>query len=156
MSLGFFFTGGGSASSVLGGLISSAALTSAQGSVLPDVALSDAVTGITHYACLCVKNTGASSIANVGVYLASDVEVSKTYIAKGLTGKNSTTEQTIASATTAPVGALVFQRPSFIYSALSLGALAAGEFYHVWLKRVVPVNAAGSPKDYIILTGVES
>lgn len=156
MSLDFFFTGGGSATSVLGGGISSAPLTEAQGVLLPDVALADAAAGITHYACICIKNTGASSISNAGVYLSSVVTAANVYVAKGLTGKNSTTEQTIANATTAPTGALVFQKPSFSYAPLALGAMSPGDFWHLWIKRAVAANAAGSPNDYIILTGVES
>ncbi len=156
MSLAFYFTGGGSATSVLGGQISSAPLTETQGILLPDVTLAEATSGITHYACICIKNTGAAAIANAGVYLSSVVTASNIYIAKGFTGKNSTTEQTIAGNTTAPTGSLVFTKPLYSYSALRVGLLNPGDFYHLWLKRVVAANAPGSANDYIILTGVEA
>ncbi|MDP1774267.1 MAG: hypothetical protein Q8L15_18520 [Methylobacter sp.] len=157
MSLSWYYTGGGSSTSVLGGQISSAALAETQGIILPNVDQSaGAVTGVTHYACICIKNTGAVSIANAGVYFSSVVTGANVSIAKGLTGKNSTTEQVIASNTTIPTGALVFQNPLFSYSALMLGTLAAGDFYHLWLKRVVKANLAGSPNDYLILSSVES
>jgi hypothetical protein len=156
MALTFYFTGGGSASSVLGGNISSTELTEAQGAIFPNVALADSVTGITHYACIVMKNTGAATINNAGIYISSSVQGSQSYIALGLTGKSSTTEQTIASAVTAPTGALVFQKPSFSYSPLTIGSLTVGQFQHFWLKRVVAVNQAGSPLDYFILTGTES
>ena len=156
MSLAFYFTGGGSASSVLGGQISSTELTEVAEALFPNVSLADATAGITHYACICVKNTGAETITNVGVYLSSLVSNGKLYVAKGLTGKNSTTEQTIANNTTAPTGALVFQQPLYEYSPVALGLLAAGEFYHLWLKRVIAANTAGNPDEYLILTGVES
>ena len=159
MALTFYFTGGGSASSVLGGNISSTALTETQGAVFPDVILADAVTGITHYACIAMKNTGAA-INNAGIYISSNVQGSQTYIALGLAAKGTTaaptTEQTIASAVTAPTGALVFQKPSFSYSPLSIGSLAAGQYKYLWLKRVVAANQAGSPLDYFIITGTES
>lgn len=156
MALSFYFTGGGSATSVLGGLVSSSALTETQGIVFPDVVLADAVAGITHYACIVIKNTGGTTINNAGVYLSSDVEGSRSYIALGLTGKSSTTEQVIASAVTAPTGALVFQKPSFDYAPLAIGSLTAGQFQHLWLKRTVSANATGTPLDYFIITGTQS
>ena len=160
MALTFYFTGGGSASSVLGGNISSTALTETQGAVFPDVILADAVTGITHYACIAMKNTGSTTINNAGIYISSNVQGSQTYIALGLAAKGTaaatTTEQPIASAVTAPTGALVFQKPSFSYSPLSIGSLAGGQYKYLWLKRVVAANQAGSPLDYFIITGTES
>ena len=159
MALTFYFTGGESASSVLGGNIGEA-LTETQGAVFPDVILADAVTGITHYACIAMKNTGSTTINNAGIYISSNVQGSQTYIALGLAAKGTaaapTTEQTIASAVTAPTGALVFQKPSFSYSPLSIGSLAAGQYKYLWLKRVVAANQAGSPLDYFIITGTES
>ena len=156
MALTFYFTGGGSSSSVLGGLVSSTALTETQGAIFPDVVLADAIAGITHYACIVMKNTGAATINNAGIYISSDVEGSQSYVALGLTGKSSTTEQTIATSVAAPTGALVFQKPSFSYAPLSIGSLTAGQFQHFWLKRVVRANQAGSPLDYFIITGAES
>lgn len=156
MAITFYFTGGGSATSVLGGLVSSTALTETQGAVFPNIALTDAVAGIAHYACIVMKNTGTVTISNAGIYLASDVEGSQTFIAQGLTGKSSTTEQTIASAVTAPTGALIYQKPLFAYAPLSIGVLTAGQFQHFWLKRVVAPNTTGSPLDYFIITGTES
>lgn len=156
MALTFYFTGGGSSSSVLGGLVSSTALTETQGAIFPDVVLADAIAGITHYACIVMKNTGAATINNAGIYISSDVEGSQSYVALGLTGKSSTTEQTIATSVAVPTGALVFQKPSFSYAPLSIGSLTAGQFQHFWLKRVVRANQAGSPLDYFIITGTES
>jgi hypothetical protein len=140
----------------LGGNISANILEEAQGALFPNVSAADASAGITHYACLCVKNTGPNVIANAGVYFASDFESSSSYVALGLTGKNSTTEQTIASQTTAPTGAFIFQQPSADYAAMRLGPLNPGEFTHIWLKRVVQAFAGGSSEDYFILTGVIS
>jgi hypothetical protein len=166
MALTFYFTGGGSASSVLGGNISSTALTEAQGAVFPDVILADAMAGITHYACIAMKNTGATTINNAGIYISSNVEGSQSYIALGLAGIGTTnppgatavvtTEQTIASAVTAPTGTLVFQKPSFSYAPLSIGSLSVGQYKYLWLKRVVAANQTGSPLDYFIITGTES
>lgn len=151
MSLAFYFSGGGSATSVLGGAISSAALTETRGIILPDVAQADATAGITHYASIYIKNTGGSTIANVGVYLSSVVSAANLYIAKGIAAN-----QSIASATTAPADALVFTKPLFSYSPLALGSLAAGASQQLWIKRVIAVNSSGALLDYINLTGVEA
>lgn len=155
MSLGWYYTGGGSSTGKLGGLISSTALAETDGALFADVTQANALAGLTEYACICIKNTGVATINNAEVYLSSVVTDANIYIAKGLTGKNSTTEQTIANSTTPPTGALVFQKPLFSYAAMALGTLAAGEFYHIWLKREVRANAKGSPNDYFILSGVE-
>jgi hypothetical protein len=149
--LKWYFTGGGSATSVLGGLISSAEATSA---IFPDVTQQNAIDGITEFACICIRNTGGSTVENVGIYLSSVVTKNKIFFAKGLTGKNSTTEQTIANQQTEPTGALVFQTPRFDYMKVVLGDLAPNDFYHIWIKREVTVNTPGSPADYFIITGV--
>jgi hypothetical protein len=94
-------------------------------------------------------------LTNVGVYFSSAVEGSKTYMALGLTGKSSTTEQTIASNITVPTGSLIWTRPLFSYTALSVGTLTAGQFQHIWLKRVTPANAYGSLMDYVILSSTD-
>ena len=156
MALTFYFTGGGSSSSVLGGLVSSTALTETQGAIFTDVVLADAIAGITHYACIVMKNTGAATINNAGIYISSDVEGSQSYVALGLTGKSSTTEQTIATSVTVPTGSLIFQQPAHSYSPLAVGMLTVGQFQHFWLKRVVGANQTGSPLDYFIITGTES
>jgi len=156
MALSFFFTGGGASTSVLGGLISSTAVTETEGVVFPNVTTAEAISGIIHYACICIKNTGGSTINNPGVYFFSTVTAQNVHIAKGLTGKNSTTEQVIANNTTAPTGSLVYTKPAFSYSPLLLGvSLAPGEFFHLWIRRTVAANAPGSNNDYVILTGNE-
>jgi hypothetical protein len=148
MSLAFYYSGGGAATSVLGGAISSVAVAETEGAVFPNVLLADAVTGITHFASIYIKNTGATTITHAWLYFASNVGNSKVYFAKGITAN-----LTIANDTTAPTDALVFQKPAYLNSAVDLGSLAAGASQQLWLKRVVAANATGSPQDYFILTG---
>lgn len=154
MALVFYFSGGGSASSVLGGAISSTALTETIDAVFPSVSSADAIAGITHYACIYLKNTGANT-TTTGVYFPSIVTATNVYVAKGIAGKN-TSEQTIASNVTAPTGAFVFTKPNFVYSPLNLVALSTNDYIGLWLKRVVVANTAGSVADYVILTGVST
>jgi hypothetical protein len=151
MALTFYHTSNNN-----GGAITGAVLGYWNGAVLPDIPLEYAATGITNYACICMKNTGASVIVNAGVFFASSVQNAKVYLAMGLTGKNSTTEQIIANNMTPPVGNFVYQRPFFSYAPLIVGTLNPGDFYHLWLKRVISVNATGESNAYFILTGTES
>jgi hypothetical protein len=124
--------------------------------VLPNVTTAEAVSGVTHYACICIRNTGAATIINAGVYFSSDVQNARIYIALGLTGKNSYSEQYIGSNIVAPTGNLVFQKPAFDYAPLSVGTLYPGDWYNLWLKRIVSVYASGEASAYFILTGTES
>ncbi len=154
MSLAFFYTIGTGSS--LGGPISTSVLSEAVGVVLPNVAIADATNGITNYLCICIKNTGSSAINNAGVFFASDTSGARNSIALGITGKNSSTEQIVASMTTAPVGDFIYQHPTFSYSAMHVGLLNPGEFHHLWLKREIPPYTPGDPNAYMILTGTES
>lgn len=151
MTLAFYFT-----SNNLGGPITNNLLNESLGSVFGNVGIDAATTGFTDYACVVICNRGAATIQKAGVCFKSKAANEKFYVALGLTGKNSATEQTIATPTTAPIGNFVFQSPSFTYAPLVIGTLAPGEFYHLWLKRVVSVYATGESLAYFMLTGTES
>jgi hypothetical protein len=150
-SLGFYHT-----SYNRGGLITTVKVSEATGAVLDNITTAQATAGITSYACVCIKNTGTTNIARAGVYFASSAQNASIYMALGLTGRSSTTEQIIATDTTAPVGELIYVQPKFEYSALIIGALPVGAWYHIWLKRVAKVKASGEASAYFILTGTTS
>jgi hypothetical protein len=141
----------------LGGALTATTLYETAGSVLPNVTTTEALHGATHYACIGMKNTGSTTINVPGVYIASQSGSARLYLALGLTGINSTTEQVIASNIIAPVGDLVYHQPTNDYAPLRIGVpLAAGQWYHLWLKRVVSPYASGESNSYFILTGTES
>jgi hypothetical protein len=143
---GFYHAGGGSATGVLGGAISSAVLTG----IFPDVDSGSASSGVTHYAGIYIKNISGSTITNAGVYLRSVVSLGRIYIANSITGN-----QTIANQTTAPADDLIWTQPLHSYSPLSIGSLTAGSSRLIWLKRVIPANTAGSNDQYLIIEGVQ-
>jgi hypothetical protein len=151
MTLSFYHT-----ASNLGGPIVMTRLSEGVGGVFANVNIDQATAGQTDYACVVIRNEGGSTIANAGVYFASKAANAKFYIALGLTGKNSYTEQVLPTATTTPVGNLIFQNPTFDYAPLVIGALNYLDIYHLWIKRVVAVNAPGEAAPYLILTGTES
>lgn len=150
MSLAFYYSGGGAATSILGGAISSVTLAETEGVLFPNVTQAQAIAGITHYASIYIKNTGATTVT-AGVYFSSLITRSNVYIATGIT-----TNLTISNNVTAPVDELVFIKPQHDYAPLNIGSLAAGASKQLWLKRVVPVSAGGSIDDYLILSGVTS
>jgi hypothetical protein len=152
MALAFYYTAGAS----LGGAISGNLVSEGMGATLPNISLADATNGITNYRCICIRNVGASIINNAGVYFASDISGAQNTIALGITGKNSGSEQTVGSIVTAPVGNYIYQKPSFDYAPMRVGLLNPGDFFHLWLKSVIPAYSPGDPNAYLILAGVES
>ena len=141
-TLAIYFTGG-SSNHYRGGLIGTAQATYGVDTVFPAITQQQAKDGITQYACVCVKNISPVTANDVGVYISQAPSVGTLYIAKGLTGKNSTTEQVIANQETPPTGSLVFYEPSFDYDTVNIGTLNAGDFHHIWMKLVTQANSPG-------------
>lgn len=147
MSLQFYFSGGGSLSGVLGGAISSTQVTSQ--AVFPNVSEAEALTGITQYSSIYVKNTGVTTITNVGLYFSSKNTASKVYVGKGITSNLS-----IPNQNTAPSDSIVFDNTVLKYAPLVIASsLAPNASIQIWLKRVFQVNSPGSSNDYFILSG---
>jgi len=149
MAIQFYFSGGGSAQSVLGGLISSVEIPDTQGVIFPNVTTAQSKAGVTHYASIYVKNTGLET-KEIFLYFDSVVTNSNIYFADSITAG-----LTIADQETAPTDELIFTAPTYDYSALSIGSLAAGASKQIWLKRIIKSNSAGSLNDYFILQGIE-
>jgi hypothetical protein len=116
----------------LGGAMSSVEL----GSNFWD-AVSDAerVAGDTEYRCLYVINNGADPAYNVKIWIQADPSNCDHEIALGGEGLNGTAE-TVGGEGSAPSGES-FSAAASEGAALSIGTLAAGEYYPVWEKRIV-------------------
>jgi hypothetical protein len=105
-----------------------------------DVSISESVAGDTEYRCFYVKNAhGSESMETVLLWIGSNTPGNDN-IQLGLdaAGKNGTAT-TIATEGDAP-SSVTFSTPTDELSALSLGTLAAGDYYPVWMKRTVPVS----------------
>ena len=149
--LKFYYTAG---NTVLGGAIGNTVVSEAVSAVFPSITNPQtAIDGVTRYACLCVKNETANTV-NLGIYLKSKVTSGTVLIAKGLTGKNSTTEQSIANQTTAPTGGLIFEDKAFEYDTLNFGLLNPGDFHHLRIKCETPANSPGSAEEYIKIKAI--
>ena len=149
MAIEFYFSGGGSEQSVLGGAKSSVIIPNLQGVIFPNITVAQSKAGIMHYAGIYVKNAGTVT-KEIKLYFSSIVSSAKLYLADSITPA-----LTITNSTTEPSDSLVFTSPTYEYSALSIGNLNAGESRLIWLKRVVNANSPGSLNDYFILNGIE-
>jgi hypothetical protein len=127
----------------LGGAMSSTAVSgTALNNLFDDVTSAQASAGLTEYRCIYVRNGGSSTAIGARIWVSSDTTSSTTAIAIALGGEgNGGTAETVGSETTAPTGES-FSSPSTAGTGLSLGNLAASEFFPVWIRRTV--NAATS------------
>jgi hypothetical protein len=145
-----FYLSGGAANSdpllSLGGAISS---TVASTDIFDNVSSTEAATGESEYRCIYAKNTHASlSLTNAVVWIQTQTPSSSTSvtIALGGEGKNGTAEGPKANEETAPTGE-TFTAPDSKGTGLSLGTLAAGDYYPIWIKRTIDAGAAAYSND---------
>lgn len=145
-----FYLSGGSGNSdpaaSLGGAISTTEVT---GSTLFDtVSGAESAAGDTNYRCIYVKNTdGALTLFGSKIWLQTDSE-SQLTIALGGEGMNGTAE-TVANEATAPSGE-TFSEAASEGAALSMGDMDAGEYYPVWIKRVVTAGASAASATFTL------
>lgn len=131
----------------LGGAISSVDVTT--DTLFDDVSSAEASAGDTEYRCIYVKNSHATlTLLTAKVYIQANTTGDRIAIALGGEGKNGTAEA-VANENTAPVGE-VFSQPVDYAGGLSLGDLAPGETFPVWVRRTIPA-AAGAATDTFTL-----
>ena len=131
----------------LGGIISANDVT--VNTLFDDVASAEASAGDTEYRCVYVKNSHATlTLLTAKVYIQANTTGDRIAIALGGEGKNGTAEA-VANENTAPVGE-VFSQPVDYAGGLSLGDLAPGETFPVWVRRTIPA-AAGAATDTFTL-----
>lgn len=126
----------------LGGVMSTT--TDVTGSTLFDtVSSADATAGETNYRCIYVLNShGTLTLQNAVIWIQANTPSATTAVTIALAGEGANaTAETVANEDTAPSG------ESFVAAAnegagLSLGNLAAGQRYAVWIKRVVDAGTA--------------
>lgn len=115
----------------------------ATNAIFDDVSSDEAGTGDTEYRCIYIHNNHATlSLIGAKVWIQAQTSSGDTDIAIALggEGKNGTAEA-IGSEGTAPSG-VVFSQPASFAAGLSLGDLAPGDHYPIWVRRTV--NAAAS------------
>ncbi|MFW0778493.1 MAG: hypothetical protein ACN2B6_12330 [Rickettsiales bacterium] len=148
-------SGGGSNTdpdAALGGVMSSTEITSGSLHNLFDVvSSSEASSGDTEYRCFYITNNYAGSpqitAENVTLWIQTVSPSTDTVCAIGLASEGANgTAATIANESTAPAS-VTFTSPTDQGSGLSLGNLAPGQFYAVWIRRVVSASASAYTND---------
>lgn len=119
--------------------------------VFDDVSSAEAASGDTEYRCFYVHNNhGSLTLQGAKIWIETQTSSADTSIAIALAGegKNGTAE-TITDENTAPSGE-TFSQPSNFAGGLTLGDLAPGEHYPVWVKRIVNASAASATDTWTI------
>lgn len=109
-----------------------------------DIAVADSIAGDTEYRCFYVKNAhGSESMSNAVVWIDTQTPGADS-ISIGLDPAGAGgTATTIADENTAPSG-VSFSAPSGSATGLDMGAIAAGQSYPVWVKRVVAAGTSSA------------
>lgn len=124
----------------LGGVISS---VDAAATIFDDVSSAEATAGDIEYRCVYVKNTHATLTAlGTKMWIQTQTPSGDTDVAIALAGEGlNGTAETVANEATAPVGE-TFSAPSSFAGGLTIGNLAPGDHYPVWVRRTVNAAAA--------------
>lgn len=144
----FYLSGGASntdPTAALGGAISSSQCGS---NLLDDITTGEASTGDTEYRAFFVKNTNATDTAYaVKIWIASNTDATSTDMKIAMADEGvANTIETVVDEGTAPVGP-VFDYAEDLANALTIGDLAPGEAFGIWIERTVAVTTTAFPND---------
>lgn len=135
----------------LGGIISATQLVDNNLHNLFDVVGSaEASAGDTEYRCVYVKNNhGTLTWQNVVAWIStqSTAAIAIALAGEGLNG----TAETVADESTAPAGES-FTSPTTEGGGLSLGNMAAGDVYPIWIRRTVTAAQSALSNDTAVLS----
>ena len=128
---------GGAMSTDAGGIITK---TKTFNSIFDDISGAEAAAGDTEYRCIYIKNNhGTITLTSAKIWIDANVGNANDMIDIGLdtAGKNAT-GSTIVDESTAPSPTVTFSHACTSYATgLSLGDLAAGERYAIWIRRTI-------------------
>lgn len=114
----------------------------------------EASAGDVEYRCLAVKNENASlTLQNAVVWITSQTPSTDTTIEIAVEAPSSQPDgnvQEIADEDTAP-SALSFSAPTSKATGVSIGDLAAGNIYYIWIRRTVGAAASAYDNDNVQL-----
>lgn len=146
--LEFYFTGGASNSdpdASLGGVVSSNTLTDASdNNLFDDVTGDEASSGDTEYRCIALQNdNGSITLKNSKLWFTTNTTSGDDTlnIALAATGLN-TQPETLSDESTAPSGGESFSAPASKAAGLSVGNVPNGQYYPIFVQRVVSGSAS--------------
>lgn len=133
----------------LGGAKSSVQFTA--NAIFDDVSSAEAAAGDAEYRCFYVHNGHATlTLQGAKIWIQSQTSSSDTDIAIALGGEGlNGTAETVANEGTAPSGES-FSQPASFAAGLTLGDIAPGEHYPVWIRRTVNAAAASATDAWTI------
>jgi len=142
---------GGAMSTAAGGIITK---TKTFNSIFDDISGAEAAAGDVEYRCIYIHNEHATlSLTSAKVWIEANVANAKDMIDIGLDlGGKDATADTIANESTAPDPAVTFAHDCTSYaSGLSLGDLAAGEGYAIWIRRTITAGMTADDDEFFTL-----
>jgi len=146
--------GNSSPAASLGGIISSTEVTNnSLNDLWDDVSGTEATAGSTEYRCVYLKNTHATlSLTLSKAWIDTNTTASGDAITIGLdlAGVNATAD-TISVETEAPSPSVTFSTAVDKASGLNTGTVANGQYYGIWIKRVVNAGAGAATSNSYIL-----
>ncbi len=143
----------GNTTGSIGGAITSNIITSGiNDNLFPDVSVSDALAGITHFMCIYIQNVSSTTHTGIGIYFETntpDNTASVIYLSPGTSPPN-VAEQAVSSIIVEPVG-VIWQNPAFSYTTVKLPDLSPGSYVAIWLKRQIISGCPGIISDFFRL-----
>lgn len=145
-----FYLSGGSSNSAgdasLGGVISSAEVSSTVNELFDQVMGDQHTAGETNYRAIYFKNTSAQTAYNVKLFINSNSTGVDSAITIGKEASSGSPIQTIGNEATAPAG-ISFVTAVDKANALSLGDMEANAVYGIWIKRVITAGSTPQAND---------
>lgn len=150
-------SGNSAPNSSLGGVMSTSTVVvdNSSNNLFDKVTGSENTAGATEYRGVYVLNNhGTLSFTNAIIWVSSETTHTGANIKIALAGEGvNATMETIGSETSAPVGE-TFVEASSAGTALSLGTLAAGQRYGIWVQRVITAATAAALNDYTFVFSI--
>jgi hypothetical protein len=133
----------------LGGAKSSTSFTT--NAIFDDVSSAEAAAGDTEYRCVYVHNAhGSLTLQGAKVWIHANTPSADTTVAIALGGEGlNGTAETVANENTAPSGE-TFSSPTDFAGGLTIGDLAPGQHYPVWVRRTINAGAASTTDTWTI------
>lgn len=133
----------------LGGAKSSTSFST--NAIFDDVSSAEASAGDIEYRCFYVHNNhGTLTLQGAKIWIQAQTSSSDTDIALALGGEGlNGTAETVGNESTAPTGES-FSQPSSFAGGLTIGDLAPGDHYPVWIRRTVNASAASATDTWTV------
>ncbi len=129
----------------------SVTLSNLMENLFDSVSSTQAQAGSTEYRALIVRNDSAFSMGAMKVWIDTNTPFVDDTVEIAIEATSAGAIQSVANETTVPT-ALTFSTANSEANALSIGSLASGGSYGVWIKRVVTATTERYPENYFSLT----